>query len=537
MKRFLLTLCLLAGFVAVSYAQPQSFKYQAVARGLNGALLSNQQINVRLSILLGTSPNRTLEYQETQTVTTNQYGLFYLDIGKGTPTTSAKFTDIDWASPLQQYIQTEIDLGQGYVNMGASEMLSVPYALYALNSPKGPTGATGSTGATGTAGANVLTGTGIPASSFGFNGDSYVDISTGNVYTKNAGAWVSSGATLKGNTGATGPTGLTGNAALSGTGAPGNGSGNNGDTYIDNSTGIIYTKTGGVWTSTGNSLMGATGATGAAGFSVLSGSGIQSNGLGNNGDTYIDNNTGIMYVKSGGIWVSSGKSLMGATGVTGSTGAIGTTGPQGLQGIQGITGVTGPTGNDGASALSGNGTPANSLGNNGDTYINITTGNIYQKSGGVWVNSGLSFKGITGATGTNGATGQTGATGNTGQTGTTGQTGAAGATGSSGATGQSGATGPQGATGAQGLQGIQGITGVTGPTGNNGASILSGNGTPANSLGNNGDIYIDISTGNIYQKSGGVWVNIGLSFKGITGATGVTGATGTNGVTGVTGAT
>ncbi|MGC8750737.1 MAG: hypothetical protein ACP5P5_07825, partial [Hydrotalea sp.] len=463
MKRILLTFCLLIGVIAVSYAQPQSFKYQAVARGLNGALLSNQQINVRISILLGTSPNRTLEYQEVQTVTTNQYGLFYLDIGKGTPTTSAKFTDIDWASPLQQYIQTEIDLGQGYINMGASEMLSVPYALYALNSPKGPTGATGATGATGTAGANVLTGSGAPAPTLGFNGDSYIDIVTGNVYTKNAGSWINSGATLKGTTGATGPTGQTGASALSGTGVPNNSLGNNGDTYIDNSTGIIYTKSGGVWTSTGNSLMGVTGATGAAGFSALSGSGTPANTLGNNGDTYIDNITGIIYVKSGGAWISSGKSLMGATGVTGPTGAVGATG---AQGVQGITGNTGATGASGASVISGSGAPSNGTGNNGDTYIDITNGNIYQKSGGIWVNSGASFMGVTGATGQTGAQGVTGATG---------PQGPAGVNGTNGSTGATGATGPQGATGNNGIDGATGATGATGQTGATGPQGATGN--------------------------------------------------------------
>jgi hypothetical protein len=36
--------------------------------------------------------------------------------------------------------------------------------------------------------------------------------------------------------------------------------------------------------------------------------------------------------------------------------------------------------------------------------------------------------------------------------------------------------------------------------------VLTGVGAPSNSVGNNGDIYVNILTGEIYSKTGDVWV-------------------------------
>jgi hypothetical protein len=71
---------------------------------------------------------------------------------------------------------------------------------------------------------------------------------------------------------------------------------------------------------------------------------------------------------------------------------------------------------------------------NGDLYLDGDTGDVYEKSGGVW-----SYQyNIKGATGETGGTGPTGETGGTGPTGDTGPTGVAGPTGATGATGPAG---------------------------------------------------------------------------------------------------
>jgi hypothetical protein len=192
-------------------------------------------------------------------------------------------------------------------------------------------------------------------------------------------------------------------------------------------------------------------------------------------------------------------------------------------GSQGITGPTGPGGPGGG--------PTGSTGEKGATGETGATGSI----------------GATGPIGATGATGATGAdsnvTGPTGETGATGPTGPNGAKGSPGSQGVTGATGPTGPTGAAGTAGSNGATGATGPTGSTGATgptgatgsnWYTGSGAPSNLLGSDGDLYLDGDTGDVYEKSGGIW-NIQYNIKGPTGSTGATGETGSTGSTGPTG--
>jgi len=103
---------------------PQSFNYQAVARS-NGEVLKNTTLNVRLSILQG-SETGTAVWTETQTVTTNEFGLFTVEAGNSTP------VDVDWsAGPYYLKVETDLLDGNGFTEMGAAQLLSVPYAMYA----------------------------------------------------------------------------------------------------------------------------------------------------------------------------------------------------------------------------------------------------------------------------------------------------------------------------------------------------------------------------------------------------------------------
>lgn len=116
-----------------TFAQsPQQFNYQGVARDAGGNILANQAISVQFS-LHDASPTGTVEYQETHALTTNQFGLFNTAVGSGT-VVSGTFSAIDWGS-ASKYLQVELDPagGSSYVDMGTSQLLSVPYALYAEN--------------------------------------------------------------------------------------------------------------------------------------------------------------------------------------------------------------------------------------------------------------------------------------------------------------------------------------------------------------------------------------------------------------------
>ena len=116
-----------------------------------------------------------------------------------------------------------------------------------------------------------------------------------------------------GPTGSTGPTGATGDSTewLTGAGAPGGGTGQNGDFYLDTTNGDVYgPKTGGVWGAPVANIKGPTGPTGAAGPT-------------------------------------------GAQGATGPAGPTGATGPIGPTGSTGAIGPTGPTGSSGATGATG----------------------------------------------------------------------------------------------------------------------------------------------------------------------------------------
>lgn len=116
------------------YAQsPEAFNYQAVVRDGSGNIIANQSIGVKISILQTTATG-TVVFSETFTQTSNGFGLINLAVGTGTATTGS-FVGIDWsAGPY--FVKTALDVagGTSYIDMGTSQLLSVPYAQYAKNS-------------------------------------------------------------------------------------------------------------------------------------------------------------------------------------------------------------------------------------------------------------------------------------------------------------------------------------------------------------------------------------------------------------------
>jgi uncharacterized protein (TIGR02145 family) len=64
-------------------------------------------------------------WQELQTVSTSALGLFTVQLGSSVPLTS-----VNWGVGAK-FMQVELDLGSGFVDIGTQQLLSVPYALHA----------------------------------------------------------------------------------------------------------------------------------------------------------------------------------------------------------------------------------------------------------------------------------------------------------------------------------------------------------------------------------------------------------------------
>ncbi len=281
--------------MGIALAQaPQKMSYQSVIRNASNNLVASSPVGLRISILQGSSSGPVV-YSETHTASTNINGLVSIQIGNGT-VVSGTLSAINWGSG-SYYIKNEVDPtgGTSYSIIGTSELISVPYALYSNASgtpgptgpmgpagpvgatgpagptgatgPAGPAGPTGATGATGPAGANgtngtngtnglsFLSGNGVPTSTLGVNGDSYVDLTTGLTYINNAGTWNATGNSLIGPAGPTGSVGATGPAGPTGPTGPIGATGPAGPTGATGATGpagpvagsdkqVIYNNTG-----------------------------------------------------------------------------------------------------------------------------------------------------------------------------------------------------------------------------------------------------------------------------------------------------
>ena len=99
MKRFILSAFLVLLTFSFAIAQ-DGINYQGAATDANGDELANQNISIRASVL-SASASGNLEWEETHSTTTDQFGLFNVVIGQGTNTTNgatATFDDMDWGA-------------------------------------------------------------------------------------------------------------------------------------------------------------------------------------------------------------------------------------------------------------------------------------------------------------------------------------------------------------------------------------------------------------------------------------------------------
>ncbi len=123
MKRFSIFLGIFLLSAITIFAQvPEKFKYQAVIRDGSGNILVSQAVEVLVEIV-ATSPTGTVVFSETHNTTTNEYGVVNLEIGSVND-----LSLVDWTDDVY-FVRVSLD----GVLMGASQILSVPYAITAKN--------------------------------------------------------------------------------------------------------------------------------------------------------------------------------------------------------------------------------------------------------------------------------------------------------------------------------------------------------------------------------------------------------------------
>lgn len=103
---------------------PGAFSYQAVARDDNGTIISNESIVLDIEIVRD-APDGDSVYKESFSLTTTSTGLISVSVGTGS-VLSGNFDSINWASG-NYFLRTFIN----GTEMGTTQILSVPYALYA----------------------------------------------------------------------------------------------------------------------------------------------------------------------------------------------------------------------------------------------------------------------------------------------------------------------------------------------------------------------------------------------------------------------
>ncbi len=134
-----LFLTLIASFPLFAQNAPQGFNYQSIVRDPNGDPLFNQTVTLLFSIRSG-APNGPVAYSEKQVVSTNEFGLVNLVVGQGGTPLQGNFTTINWGAGAK-YLTVALETSPNvFDELGSSQLMSVPYALFAQTAANGGSG-------------------------------------------------------------------------------------------------------------------------------------------------------------------------------------------------------------------------------------------------------------------------------------------------------------------------------------------------------------------------------------------------------------
>ena len=165
----------------------------------------------------------------------------------------------------------------------------------------------------GTSGSQWYTASGAPTTLYN-DGDFYLDASTGNIFEQQVGAWVNTGTNIKG---ANGTNGADGSIWYSGAVFPPTSppTYNPNDFFLDTTNGNVYQYDGSLWQFQLT-------LSGVAGSSWFNGNGVPTV-IENDGDYYLDDLTGDVYTQVSGAWTGPVANILGPAGAAGADGQDG----------------------------------------------------------------------------------------------------------------------------------------------------------------------------------------------------------------------
>ena len=137
MKQFTnwLGLCTLLLFYNIGFAQtPGGINYQGVARSQFLVGLNNDSIQLRFTVKEKTALGPVL-YTETRGTRTDSFGVFHVVIGATNAINqSGNIKLVKWSDTIKKFLMVEMNILDpnvpGFLNMGTTQLLSVPFSFY-----------------------------------------------------------------------------------------------------------------------------------------------------------------------------------------------------------------------------------------------------------------------------------------------------------------------------------------------------------------------------------------------------------------------
>ncbi|QRM90757.1 hypothetical protein FG167_16425 [Lacinutrix sp. WUR7] len=113
--------------LTLSSIAQNGINYKAVIKDATGNVMVSAPISIQFTIYEGVALTNNV-YQESHTLNTDANGMIIVNIGEGI--SGYNFSAIDWGND-DHYLNVQVNVGAGLVDLGTTQFKTVPYALVA----------------------------------------------------------------------------------------------------------------------------------------------------------------------------------------------------------------------------------------------------------------------------------------------------------------------------------------------------------------------------------------------------------------------